>query len=80
MEKAKAAFMGLPALPAMGVAQQSGGGSSNLGYLFAVFFITWLVFFAYAVYMTRKQQGLRNELEQLRRQMAEREQGGRKPS
>ncbi|MBI4201904.1 MAG: CcmD family protein [Chloroflexi bacterium] len=43
-------------------------GESNLPFLFAVYTISWLAFFAYAFYMTRRQRELRREIEELRQQ------------
>ncbi len=43
----------------------SGDPESNLPYLFAVFVITWALFFAYVVYMTLKQRRMQAEIEVL---------------
>lgn len=65
-------------LSASGAAKQQ-PGESNLPYLFVVYLVTWLAFFAYAFYMTRKQQALQRDLDALRKQLEERErQGGPK--
>ena len=40
---------------------------ANLPYLFGLYTVTWLAFFAYAFYMTRRQRELRREIEELRR-------------
>ncbi|MBM3946335.1 MAG: CcmD family protein [SAR202 cluster bacterium] len=64
-------FSGLIAapLPLLPVAQpQQAPGESNLPYLFVVYLVTWLVFFAYAFYMNRKQQALQRDLDALRKQ------------
>ena len=45
---------------------------SNLSFLFAVYTITWLAFFAYAFLMTRRQRDLRREIQELRRALEER--------
>lgn len=45
--------------------------SSPLPYLFTVYTVTWLAFFAYAFYMSRRQRQLRQEIEELRRQLEE---------
>jgi CcmD family protein len=39
---------------------------SPLPYLLGVYTITWLTFFAYAFYMTRRQQDLRRQIDELR--------------
>lgn len=52
-------------LPA--VLLQSGGPSPNLPYLFAAFAVSWLVFFGYAFFMSRRQRELRNEIARLQR-------------
>ena len=44
----------------------------NLSFLFAVYTVTWLAFFAYAFYMTRRQRDLHREIQDLRRAMEER--------
>lgn len=40
---------------------------SPLPYLLGVYTITWLAFFAYALYMTRRQQDLRRQIDEIRR-------------
>ena len=54
-------------------AAQDAPGESNLGYLLAGTLLTWAGFFAYAIYLTRKNRDLRREVEDLRRLLAERE-------
>jgi CcmD family protein len=46
---------------------------ANLPYLFAVYAITWVVFFAYLYYLSQRQQNLRRELEELREALSERD-------
>ena len=46
---------------------------ANLPYLFAVYTITWGVFFAYLYYLSQRQQNLRREVEELREALSERE-------
>ncbi len=46
---------------------------TNLPYLFAVFIITWAVFFGYVFVMSGRQREMRREIEELRKAMAERE-------
>ncbi len=48
-------------------------GESNLGYLLAGTLLTWAGFFAYAIYLARKNRELRREVEDLRRLLRERE-------
>ena len=54
---------------------QSAPGESNLGYLLAGTLLTWAGFFAYAVYIGRKNRELRREVEELRAAIAERGEG-----
>ena len=54
-------------------AAQDAPGESNLGYLLAGTLLTWAGFFAYAVYLWRKNRDLRREVEDLRRTLGERE-------
>ena len=46
---------------------------ANLPYLFAVYAITWVAFFAYLYYLSQRQQNLRREVEELREALSERE-------
>ena len=76
-----AIFLSSAAIPAM--AQQGTSGQAttsvssdpeaNLPYLFAVYAITWVVFFAYLYYLSQRQRNLRREVEELRQILAERE-------
>ncbi|PKB77945.1 MAG: hypothetical protein BZY88_20330 [SAR202 cluster bacterium Io17-Chloro-G9] len=43
--------------------------SCNLSYLAAAFAVSWVVFFAYVFFVTRKQQDLSREILQLRHTM-----------
>ena len=52
---------------------QDAPGESNLGYLLAGTLLTWAGFFAYAIYIARKNRDLRREVEELRRLLGERE-------
>ena len=54
-------------------AAQDAPGESNLGYLLAGTLLTWAGFFAYAIYLARKNRDLRREVEELRRLLGERE-------
>jgi CcmD family protein len=49
----------------------SGDPEGNLPYLFAVFIITWGLFFGYVVYMTLKQRRMQAEIEALSAAMHE---------
>ncbi len=57
-----------------GNAQSGSDPESNLPFLFALYTITWLAFFAYAFYMTRRQSELNREIQELRRILEQREQ------
>ena len=46
---------------------------ANLPYLFAVYAVTWVAFFAYLYYLSQRQQSLRREVEELREALSERE-------
>jgi len=48
------------------VEREEGKLETNLGYLFAVFGITWALFFAYVLYMGTKQQVLQHEIAKLK--------------
>ena len=45
---------------------QDGVPSCNLSYLAAAFAATWVIFFVYVFFVTRKQQEMRREISQLR--------------
>ena len=47
------------------VEREEGKLETNLGYMFAVFAITWALFFAYILYMGRKQRVLQHEITRL---------------
>ncbi len=51
------------------------GPEANLPYLFAVFIITWAVFFGYVFVMSRRQNELRQEIDALKQRLAESESG-----
>ena len=57
-----------------GNAQSGSDPESNLPFLFAIYTITWLAFFAYAFYMTRRQSELNREIQEMRRMLEQREQ------
>ena len=48
------------------VEREEGKLETNLGYLFAVFAVTWALFFAYVLYLGRKQRVLQHEISQLK--------------
>ena len=50
---------------------QEAAGESNLGFLFTGFAVVWVGLIAYAFYINRREQALRRELEELRRQLAD---------
>ncbi len=52
---------------AAGAAQDDYDPEGNLPFLFAVYTITWVAFFAYAFYVSRRQRELRREIEELRK-------------
>ncbi len=39
--------------------------NSNLGYLFAVFFITWVAFFGYLFFLSKKQNNIIRDIKEL---------------
>ena len=47
--------------------------SSNLPWLFAAFAVSWVVFFLYVFYMTRRQQEMQSQIRQLRRTLEQSE-------
>ena len=47
--------------------------SSNLPFLFAAFAVSWAAFFAYAFFVTRRQQELQREIRKLRQGLEDRE-------
>ena len=53
---------------------------ANLPFLFAVYTITWVVFFIYVFFMSRKQQELHREIEGLRQALEEQERSGDGPA
>ena len=77
-----AIFLSTAAIPAMAQqdisaqatnAESSSDPEANLPYLFAVYAITWVVFFVYLYYLSQRQQNLRREVEELRQVLAEKE-------
>ncbi|MDA0771207.1 MAG: CcmD family protein [Chloroflexi bacterium] len=58
---------------ASGVVQQNLRGESELPWLFAVYMITWAVFFGYIFMISRRQREMSKEIEALKRALADRE-------
>ena len=54
-------------------AQEGSDPEAYLPYLFAAFALTWLAFFAYLFFISRKERALGREVEALRRAIEERE-------
>ena len=63
-------FTGVALAADHGQADSSPG--ANLPYLLGMYTVSWLAFFAYAFYITRRQRGLRRQIEDLRRSLDER--------
>ncbi|MDA0988134.1 MAG: CcmD family protein [Chloroflexi bacterium] len=80
-------FLSSTAIPAMAqqdisaqpTNQESSDPEANLPYLFAVYTITWIVFFAYLYYLSQRQRNLRREVEELRQILAEKESQSQAP-
>ena len=51
---------------------EDGSSGSELPWLFAVFIITWAVFFGYVFVMSRRQREMQQEIDTLRRTVQER--------
>ena len=63
-------------LPQESEAEPDDSPEANLPYLFAVFIITWAVFFGYVFVMSRRQNELRQEIDALKKRLAESEGAG----
>ena len=50
---------------------QATSPSANLPFLFAAFAVSWAAFFAYAFFVTRRQQEMRREIRELRQALEE---------
>ena len=50
--------------------------SSNLPFLFAAFAVSWVAFFAYVFFVSRRQQEIKKEIEELRRSLDRQEPEG----
>jgi CcmD family protein len=55
---------------------QRGEPEANLPYLFAVYIITWLAFFGYVFFMSRRQRDMQREIDELKRAISESESRG----
>ena len=55
-----------------GVPQENTNTSTNLGYLFAIYIITWAGFFAYIFLVSRRQRSLEREVRNLRKLVTDR--------
>ena len=49
------------------VVSESGRLETNLGFLFAIYMVTWAAFFAYVFVMSRRQRDLHGQIEQLKK-------------
>ena len=47
--------------------------SENLPYLFAAYAVTWVLFFVYAFFSSRRQREMEQEIQELRRTLEARE-------
>jgi CcmD family protein len=77
-------FLSSAAIPVMAqepvtIADSSSAPEANLPYLFAVYSITWIVFFAYLYYLSQRQRNLRREVEELRQILAEKNSQSKEP-
>ena len=71
---ALASETGPPQTPDAPTAQESGQSAepeANLPYLFAVYIITWLAFFGYVFFMSRRQREMQREIDELKRAISE---------
>jgi len=50
--------------------------SANLPFLFAVFAVTWVIFFAYAFYVSRRRQEMQREIAELHRELEQEKSSG----
>ena len=67
------AVIAVPGAALAAVQGQSIPGESNLGFLLAGSVITWLAFFVYVFYLSRKNNEMRRELDELRQRLSDRE-------
>jgi CcmD family protein len=66
-------LLALPQAVLAGVAGQSAPGEDNLGFLLTGAVLVWAGFFGYAFYVGRKNRELRQELDEIKRMLAERQ-------
>lgn len=52
------------------ITTSSNNPEANLPYLFAVYTITWLAFFAYLYYLSQRQQNLKRQIEVLKQALS----------
>lgn len=64
----------MPSSALAATARQETPSESNLGFLFAAFAVVWVIFFGYVFYMSRRDRQLRQDLDEIRRQLAEQDQ------
>ena len=50
--------------------------SANLPFLFAVFAVTWVIFFAYAFFVSRRRQEMQREIAELHRELEQEKSSG----
>ena len=50
--------------------------SANLPFLFAAFAVTWLIFFAYAFFVSSRRQEMQREIAELQRELEQNENTG----
>ena len=60
----------LPSSALGATALQEAPGESNLGFLFAAFAVAWVIFFGYVFYLGRRDRQLRQDLDEIRTQLA----------
>lgn len=65
MDKRKALLVAATLLLPALLGADNAEGEEFLPYLFAAFAVTWLVFFAYAFFIARKQSDLKREIDTL---------------
>ena len=66
---------------ALTVVEKEGGKlETNLGYLFAIYTVTWVAFFAYVFYLSRRQSDLQREIVRLKNVLSGKGPGGNRPT
>ncbi|MSP78495.1 MAG: CcmD family protein [Dehalococcoidia bacterium] len=81
MKDVKALFALAPTAPVIGmaIAPQQAATNSNLSFLFVAYTLTWVAFFGYIVYMSRKQQALRRDIDALKKQLEDKQKSASLP-